>query len=625
MEANVKDCRDTFKIGYEAYLDSRNEAEEVWDLYHNRHYSSDQLAVLENRGQPKETFNVIKLFARMLVGYYSTVVNTVVVRPRNPRDITTSTVLNDTINYIFEQNRFDIEGDQIKLGGMVSGLLCSFTEVVDTGKRDQFGRPVNECKLHHVPDYELVLDPMSELDDYSDAKYLHRFKWMSEDDANNTFGKEAVKKMAAYQNFTNAQEAEFEQRYDRLTGDYNYSYSGAGFSGYYRVHDNYLVVHTVMEDSDGKRWSIYWHDEIILKKTEITYKETRWPYRVQKIHSSNKAEYYGIFREVKESQKAINQALIQIQLMANTTKVFVQEGAVEDLEEFKTLINRVNGVIPVADLSGIKMEQMTRELLDQYTLIDKALDRIQRVLGINDSFLGMAFASDSGRKVKLQQNATIMSLRYITARIESFYTSLAMDVGNLAKQYYRANQYLRITDAMTGERWIELNKPMMMPTGQVDHNTGQPAMMPILMEVTDPADGSMMEDDDGNILMAPVTEENTDFEFSEYDVKIESSSYNDEDEKGQLMLESVMSGQIGSMLSQVNPAGFFKISSLAMKTMGTKYSPQISSILEQTAQMLSQDPNAQQSASAMAQGGQGPQQAPMSDSLKLPQNTNEGV
>lgn len=627
MKATVKDCKDTFKIGYETYNASRKEANEAWNLYHNRHYTYDQLAVLENRGQPKETFNVVKMYARMLVGYYSTVVNTVVARPRNPRDITATTVLNDTINFILEQNRFDIEGDQIKLGGMISGILCSYTEVRDTGKRDQFGRPINECAVHHVPDYELVLDPMSELDDYSDAKYLHRFKWISEDDVKKTFGDEALKKINAYQNYLNANEADFEYKFGTRStysgyGDYNYGYSGFGFSGYYRVHDNFLIVHTVLEDEDGRRWSIYWHDETILSKTEITYKDTKWPYRVQKLHSSNKTEYYGLFREVIESQKAINQALIQIQLMANTTKVFVQEGAVDNLEDFKTLINRVNGVIPVNDLAGIRVDQMSKEIIDQYTLIDKALDRIQRVLGVNDSFLGMAYASDSGRKVKLQQNATIMSLRYVTARIESFYQSLAMDIANLAKQYYRATQFLRITDAMTGLRWVEINKPMEMFSGQFDAN-GQPIFRPILMEVIDPATGEMMEDDEGNILLAPVSEEGTDFEFSEFDIKIESSSYNDEDEKGQLMLESVMSGQIGSMLAQVNPAGFFKVASLAMKTMGTKYSPQMSAILDQTAQQLGGDPAAQQQASAMAQGSGQPEQ-PMSQSMKLPQNTNEG-
>lgn len=628
MKADVQSCRDTFKIGYEAFVSSRKEANEVWDLYHNRHYSYEQLATLENRGQPKETFNIIKMFARMLVGYYSSVVNTVIVRPEHPRDTTTATVLNDTVNYEFEKNRLlDIEGDQMKLGGLISGLICAYQEVRDTGKRDQFNRPVNEILIHHVPDEELVLDPLSQLDDYSDAKYLHRYKWLTEDDVVRIFGEAAKEKMSAYYNYTESAEADFDYKFSTTStynDGYGYSvgYADVGISGYYKVHDNYLVVHTVLVDKDGRRWSIYWHDQVELHRKEITTKAVKWPYRVQKLHSSNKVEYYGLFREVVESQKAINQAILQIQLMANTTKVFVQEGAVNNIEEFQALVNKINAVIPVNKLSGIKMEQMNKEVMDQYTIIDKALDRIKQVLGINDSFLGMAYASDSGRKVKLQQNASIMSLRYVTARIEAFYTSLAMDVANLAKQYYKAHQYLLMTDAMTGQRWVEINKPMTMFAG-VDPATGQPIYEPIMVEMRDPANGDLLEDDKGNLILAPVSEEGTDFEFTEYNIRIESSAYNDEDEKGQLMLESVMSGQIGSMLSQVNPSGFFKISSLAMKTMGTKYSPQISQILDQTANMLAQSPEAQQGASDMAQGGPSPGKAPMSQALKLPQNTNE--
>jgi hypothetical protein len=613
MKATIQDCKDTFKIGYEAYISSREEAEEVRNLYHNRHYTEEQLTTLENRGQPKETFNVVKLFARMLVGYYSTVVNTAVVRPRHPRHVINATMLNDTINYIFERNRFDIEGDKIKLNGLLTGLLCSITEVVATGEKDQFGRPLNFIELHNVPESELVLDPTSTMDDYSDASFLHRYKWLTESTILKRFGKEVLAKLTAYYNFTDANEADFGYRYGN---DFVYG-------GYYKVHDNYLVVHTVLEDDDGKRWSIFWHDEVILSKKEITYKETRWPYRVQRLHSTDRCEYYGLFREIIEPQKAINQALLQIQLMANTTKVFIEGNAVEDVAQFTSAINRVNAVIPVLKMSGIHIEKMTNDILQQYTIIDKALDRIQRVLGINDSFLGMAYASDSGRKVKLQQGATIMSLRYVTARIESFYTSLAYDVGNLAKQYFTANQFLRLTDAMTGERWQEINKPMTEFSGQMDAN-GQPIYQPIMMEVLDPGSKEPLEDEEGNLIFAPVPEQGTDFEFMPFDIKVESSAYNDEDEKGQLMLESVMSGQIGQMLAQVDPARFFKISSLAMKTMGTKYSPQISSLLDEVANNLGGNQQAQQSASNMAQGNSGGQ-APMSSALKLPQNTNEGI
>jgi hypothetical protein len=607
MKATIEDLKDSFKIGYDAYEGSRKEADAIWDLYHNRQFTDEQLSVLANRGQPAETFNVIKLFARMLVGYYSTVVNTVVVGPTNPRDIDTAATLNDVVDAVFEDNRFDIEGDTIKLAGMISGLLCSYVDVQDTGARDSFNRPINKVVAHHIRDSELVFDPMSVKDDYSDARWLHRFRWLSEDAVRKTFGEDAIKDLDDKHNFLNIDEAEF---------SFNY---GEPFTGYYKVFNNYLIVHSVIEDDEGQSWSCFWSGDTMLKKEKITFKEVRWPYRVQKLHASDKTEYYGIFREIRESQHALNQAVIKIQLMVNSEKAFVEDGAVENLNDFTNAFNRVTAVVPVVNLGGIKIEQMSREIQEQYMIIDRSLDRIQRVLGINDSFLGMAYASDSGRKVKLQQNATIMSLRYITARIESFYKSLGLDIAHLVKQYYHANQVLMVTDQTVGERWIEINQPMMEFSGQYDPQ-GEPIMVPILLPTSDPATGEMSVDDEGNIILAPVSEEGSDFTFMDFQIRIESNSYNDEDEKSQLMLETVMSGQIGQMISQINPVGFFDMAALSIKSMKTKYSPDMVKVLEQTSAMLAQDPAAVEQAKAAQMGGQ-----PMSKELKLPQNTNEGV
>lgn len=611
MKATIEDLKDTFQYGYEVYEESRNEADEVWNLYHNRHFSPDQLARLEDRGQPAETFNIVKMFARMLVGYYSTVVNTAVVNPVNYRDVTTAAMLNDVVDHTFKNNRFkSVEGDKIKLSGMISGLLVSYIDVTDTGKRDEFGRPINKIVMNHVPDSEIVLDPASREDDYSDATFLHRFKWLSDCTVNQLFGKGTTDKLDEYYNYLNVKEADFEYLF------------GKRFQGEYKVHNNYLVVHTVMEDDNGDRWSIYWSQDTILKKEKITYKEVRWPYRVEKLHTSDKAEYYGMFREVVASQHAINQAVIKIQLMVNSDKVLVESGGVEDLVDFEDAYNRVSGVIPVLKLGKIKIEQLTREIQDQYFIIDKALERVQKVLGINDSFLGMAFASDSGRKVKLQQGATVMSLRYVTARIESFYELLAYDVGKLAQQYYNAHQFLRIADEVVGNRWVELNKPIMEWSGQIGRD-GQPQMVPVLMPELNPANpDEFLEDNQGNIILGPVTEADSDFTFTEFEIDMESSAYNDEDEKSQLLLETFMSGAIGQMTMQVNPAGFFKMVALSMKSMKTKYSPDIVEVLEQNAAMLQQNPQQNQAVAEANRGsGAGFGSQPSSETLKLPQNT----
>lgn len=594
MKVTIENLQDTFKIGYDAFEDSRNEALEVMDLYHNRHYTDSQLSILGMRGQPAETFNIVKLFTRMLIGYYSTVVNTVKVAPKHTEDVTTAAILDDLTTYVFDSNNFNSEGDKLKQDLLLTGVMVGYQDVEELNERDEFGRPKYKINISHVPSMEIIMDPMSMLDDYSDARFIHRYKWISEDAFIKQFGEGKMKELDSYFNHLNINEAEYDYKHNNQA------------TGKYRVHDNYLVVHSIMHD-DLDTYSVFWCADTILSKKKITYKEVKNSYRVQKLHNSNRVEHYGIFREIKETQHAINQALLKIQLMVNTQKAFVENGAVDNLDEFTNQFNRVNAIIPVKRLAGIRVENLTREVLDQYTIIDKALDRVQRILSINDSFLGMAYASDSGAKVKLQQNASMVALRYATAKVEQFYRLLGADVVALIKQYYTAHDVVRIADVNNATRWLEINKPLMVPTGQIDPQTGQPGMRYVFEEVRDPASGEVLVDK-GQIVMAPIPTLSTEIAFTDADISVESVSYNDEEEKNKVILDSFLNGPAGNMLSQMNPVGYFKVAGLAVKNLKSKFSPDISAILEETAAMIQGNQGAQQA----MQAGQVPGQMPQS-------------
>lgn len=609
MKITIKDLQDKFKYGYELNEPSRVEARNMWNDYHNRQYTDLQEGTLEVRGQPKETFNVIKLFSRMLLGYFSNVVNSVQALPVQQQDTDVALLVNDVLESIFTSSTFTGEGDKIKLSCLISGLMISYTEIVDTGKKDEFGRPIRIVEHSHVPDDEITLDPASTKDDYSDADWIHRHKWMLGTKVNQTFGAGTTDKLDAHYNHLEQEDTEFLAIYRDE------------FVGKYKVYDNYLIVHTIMVDEDGKSWSIFWSGETILDAQEVSHKEVKSPYRVHKLHTSNQVENYGLFREVAETQKAINQALLKFQLLANTQKAFVQEGAVDNIDDFTAAFNRVSGVIPVLDLSGIRIENLAREALEQYSIIDKAFDRLQRILGINDSFLGNAFASDSGRKVKLQQNASVMSLRYLTGRIEQFYRLLGEDTVQYIKQYYTASQALRIADNVVGQRWIELNKPMTVWSGEFDEQN-QPIMEMVFEEVIDPETGEPMINDEGDVVLAPIPEKGTEISVADVDVNITSVAYNDEDERNQLMMENTLSGNIGQLLAQVNPAGYFKAAAMSVKSIQTRHSPEISKILDETAEMLGGNQEASQHASESA-GSSPDASSQKSSGLKLPQNTNE--
>ena len=68
--------------------------------------------------------------------------------------------------------------------------MCSYVNVSKTGETDEFGRPKYKIEINHIPAMEIVMDPMSRLDDYSDARYIHRFKWMAKEQVIKQFGKE---------------------------------------------------------------------------------------------------------------------------------------------------------------------------------------------------------------------------------------------------------------------------------------------------------------------------------------------------------------------------------------------------------------------------------------------------
>ncbi|RLC88464.1 MAG: hypothetical protein DRI37_05190, partial [Chloroflexi bacterium] len=147
LDPLLLECRDTYKISEEAYKNSILEGNEVIDLYHNRQYTEAQLQKLAENGQPAETFNVIKMMANAMIGYMDTVVTSINVEPRYMSSATTALLLNDVVEVTLERNDFETMNKRVKLDGLLTGLMVMYEEVVHTGKKDKYGRNINEIKL----------------------------------------------------------------------------------------------------------------------------------------------------------------------------------------------------------------------------------------------------------------------------------------------------------------------------------------------------------------------------------------------------------------------------------------------------------------------------------------------
>ena len=166
-------CRDTYKIGYEEYDEYRKEARDVIQMYGNRQYTAKQIEVLTSRGQPIETFNVIKLMTHALLGYFETVVNDIEVLPKHPSISESALAMNDTVSSILEDIKWEYLNLKLKMDMMWTGYSVFYERVIETGERDEFGRKLYKIEGQHVPALSVVLDPASTLEDYSDARFIH--------------------------------------------------------------------------------------------------------------------------------------------------------------------------------------------------------------------------------------------------------------------------------------------------------------------------------------------------------------------------------------------------------------------------------------------------------------------
>jgi hypothetical protein len=562
ISERLKLCQDYFEISKVKYEDSRQEALEVVDLYHNRQYTAKQLGVLAERGQPAETFNVVKMYSRMIRGYLSTVVNSIIVKAEGTHDTGKAALGQDVVDHTTKKNNFKMIKSQLQKDLGLTGLCGIEIDAINTGKVDEFGNVLTQVTLDYIPWDEIGLDPLHRKPDYSDGRFIHKWKWMPYDQIVDLYGKVKADQLSKNSTREDLQGYSLSQK---LKGE---------FVGRYSVSDMHLVIETQYKKKDEIK-ILVWSGDVELENYDIT-PLGRFKLQPTILEEADKPQHYGIMREITETQKAINQALIQIQLLVNTKKAFVQKNAVDNMAEFERKFNRVNAVIKVKNLQGIDIVNMSADIAQQYTILDNALTRCERILGLTESFLGMAGSSASGRQVKLQQNSSVVALSYFTERIEFLLEQTGKMILSTAQLYYKGHTFLRVSDQLNQDRWAELNKPF-----TILNSMGQEELV---------FEDEFDVQEDGTIALRPIMDPDTQLDGLEYDLEITTSPYEETDDIERLTMESIISGHGGQMMAQASPGDYFELVGMSIQGLKTRNSEFISQKFFNLAKKLGASP-----------------------------------
>lgn len=604
---DIEKLKDYVRSSLRVYQDSRNQSDTAYDYFNGYQFNTEDLEALAVDGIPALNYNVIRAIVEHLTGYYSNITSSVSVKARNQtEDIPIARILNLFINFIMEKSNMGTMGGDIVRDGLISGLMCAYTELVDTDEVDQFGVPIYDIKISHVPSGQILLDPGSQSRDYSDAEFITRGRWLPKNFVKNDLFRHVRGIDKIIDDLDTTTDFEFGDRlmsYDRMyRSSHVNSFSTEGEDGVM------LIMHTVSKSKDSY-WSTYWSGEQIIEQKEITHKEVTFPYRVMKLCNSERREYYGMIKDIMGHQDAIRDNMNSLHRMLHGTRWVVgkQNGGVEDLDKLAQDASTKTGILQVEDINQIREIDNKANIEQVRAAIADLINQCYEMYGINKSFRGQADAEASGRRVKLESQSTVTALEPYTALIRLLIELIAKDVVGLIKQYYRANQVINLSDEATTEKWLTLNQPLRDP------ETGDIIFQPYL----DPDTGEHATDKDNNLIWVPVFTQDSEIYFTDVDIKIKPVNHNNDVEDNQLFNEVVLGGPFGQMLAQLDPVGLAELQKMSVEWSQSKFSAEASRIMERAIARYQQGQN--QPAALQQQLGQGPQ----ASTAAIPRTTGE--
>ena len=586
----IEKAKDYLRIDYEALESSYIEADEIREYYHNRQYTAKELAEFKALSLKPENFNIIKLHERVLRGYFSSITSSVRAKAGNNSSPVLAQAFDDTLNKVLVKNNFDLLSDTMKLSTLLYGFTPVYYNVKDSGRKNSLGETINDIKFEILPARSVIPDHMARKSDFSDSRRVSHWKWISRTDFKELFGTKKVRDCERFSNYST-----------ELANEYlDSKVFGAEFNGQYVDEDKFLVVNTVVKTKDG--WESYhWCGDILLKEEKLDFN----PYRCFKIYEDTiDNEMYGIFREILPIQDAVNTHVMNIKRFDSDERLFVDVNKLEmtqDIQDFATakqefsrMYNSANEIIFMNGLTNaFHAEKYSKEIAEEFQKLEAALQRARDLLGITPSFLGDAAASDSGRKVKFQQQASANSFRYIDTVLKSMLETLGYDLSFLIKKYYTAHDLIRLTNKFGQDHWTEINAPFMMPI-----QTDKGLMHRMLTREVIDKDGRVLRDKDDKIRVKLIREPEQD--LSSADIEIEVTSYNhlEKDEMERVVTETIVQGMPGQMLANANPASYMKMLAISLRSMKSEHSEEFAQLFEQTAEQLgfvnTEDPRAYQ-------------------------------
>lgn len=415
--------------------ENRREQAEDEDFYDNKQWRDEDADVLRERGQDPLTYNVISTAIDWILGTQRRMRTDFRVLPRRKDAGKAAERKTQLLKYLADINRTEF------------GVSRAFADAVKVGigwledavQDDMDGEPVYS---RYESWRNILHDSAGTERDLTDCRYVFRTKWVDEDIAISMFPKRAgIIKETIDEGSRSTIDQEGDDPMDSIedqVGTYNAEiFDADNVRRRVRLIEAWYLVPTQVKQIRGGQFWGEVHDpkspghreelqrgeaELVTRMTyrmhvaimtsqgllyagESPYRHNRYPFTPiwGKVRGKDNLPY-GAIRTSKDIQRDINKRAAKALHILSTNKTIMDEGAVDDIDEYLEEVSRPDAVIVKKSGKDLVLNA-ERDLAPAHLeLMSRSIMMIQQTSGVTDENMGRQTNATSGRAIEARQD-----------------------------------------------------------------------------------------------------------------------------------------------------------------------------------------------------------------------------
>jgi hypothetical protein len=417
------------------------------DYYDTDQFTRQELQTLRDRGQPAIVINRIKPAINGIIGVTERGRSDPKAWPRNPQDADAADAATDVLRYIADFNRFKRTKQDVFRDILVPGTGAALIGVDADA----------EVTITQIRWEEFFFDPRSRRADFKDARYLGIAKWMYADDV-----------AAMYPDKHGAIEASVQAAggAGMMIPDESFQdrpLNGPGTGGAWVDPKLRRLLVVEMYWREGPLWSrSVFTGTDILEHGASPYTDHKGrpdcPIEAQSAYVRRDNGRYGAVWDMIGPQDEVNKRRAKSLHLLSVSRIEAKDpSAINiDAEVARREAARPDGVLPY----GWGISPNTAEFQGNLEMMAEAKSELER-MGPNPAVLGRNAEDASGRALLARQQSGLVELANLYGALEDFELRVYRQAWARAKQFWRAPQFIRVTDDENSPKFVGLNQPLL--------------------------------------------------------------------------------------------------------------------------------------------------------------------